>query len=76
MKTFFQTIKGLIVTPTAFFKSVAKEKSIKNYPVPFLTAFAFIPIITLLKFNSEGRITINDDLIHQASEIAWNTVKA
>ena len=61
---------------TNLFNNGIKEKSIKNYPIPFLTAFAFIPIITLLKFNSEGTITMDDDLIHQASEIAWNTVKA
>lgn len=61
---------------TNLFDKGIKEKRIKNYPLPFLIAFAFIPIITLLKFNFEGRITIDDDLIHQASEIAWKTVKA
>ncbi|MHA1747477.1 MAG: TetR/AcrR family transcriptional regulator [Promethearchaeota archaeon] len=60
---------------TTLFKKGIKEHSIKNHPLPLLTAFAFVPIITLLKFNSEGRITIDDDLVHQASEIAWNTVK-
>ena len=61
---------------TNLFTKGIKEKSIKNYPLPFLTAFAFIPVITLLKFNSEGRITMGDNLIRQASEIAWNSVKA
>ena len=61
---------------TNLFKKGIKEKSIKNYPLSFLIAFAFVPIITLLKFNFEGRITIDDDLIYKASEIAWNTVKA
>jgi len=60
---------------TSLFKKGIKEKIIQNYPLPFLTAFAFIPIITLLKFNSEGLISMDDDLIHQASEIAWNTIK-
>ncbi len=60
---------------TNLFKKGIKEKIIQNHPLPFLTAFAFVPIITLLKFNSEGLISMDDDLIHQASEIAWNTIK-
>jgi len=60
---------------TNLFKKGIKEKIIQNYPLPFLIAFSFVPIITLLKFNSEGMISMDDALIHQASEIAWNTIK-
>ena len=52
-----------------------KENIIQNHRLPFLTAFAFMPIITLIKWNSEGSITMDDDLINQASEIAWNAIK-
>jgi AcrR family transcriptional regulator len=58
------------------FKQGISENSIKDLPLSFLTAFAFVPLITLVKFHSEGRITMDNDLISQASEIAWNTVKA
>lgn len=61
---------------TNLFKQGITKNSIKDLPLSFLIAFAFVPIITLVKFNSEGRITMNDDLINQAIEIAWNTVKA
>jgi len=60
---------------TNLFKKGIEENSLQNRPLPFLVAFAFMPIITLLKFNSEGMITMDDDLIHQASEIAWNAIK-
>ena len=58
------------------FKQGISENSIKKLPLSFLTAFAFVPLITLVKFHSEGRITMDNDLISQASEIAWNTIKA
>ncbi|NVM19184.1 MAG: TetR/AcrR family transcriptional regulator [Candidatus Lokiarchaeota archaeon] len=60
---------------TNLLKKGIEENLIQNQSLPFLTAFAFMPIITLLKFNSEGMITLDDNLIHQASEIAWNAVK-
>ncbi|QEE15767.1 TetR/AcrR family transcriptional regulator [Promethearchaeum syntrophicum] len=52
-----------------------KEKSIKELPLPFLTAFAFMPIISLLKVNFEAGIKMDDNLINQASEIAWKSIK-
>jgi AcrR family transcriptional regulator len=48
---------------------------IKNYSLPLLTAFAFIPIITLLKFSLSGIINMDEDQIKQACEIAWNAIK-
>lgn len=56
-------------------KKGIKENIIQDRQLPFLIAFGFIPMITLLKYNSEGIIIMDDDLIHQASEIAWNAIK-
>jgi AcrR family transcriptional regulator len=50
------------------------ENTIKDYPLPILTAFAFIPIITLLKFRQSDVIKMNEDQIKQACEIAWNAI--
>ena len=52
-----------------------KEQSIKNLPLTLLTSFSFWPIITMLKFHFEGRITIDDTLITKASNLAWNAIK-
>jgi len=52
-----------------------KQKCIKNLPLTLLTSFAFMPIITLLKFHSQGIINIDDKLINQASNLAWNAIK-
>ena len=51
-----------------------KEKIIKNYPLPVLTAFAYVPIITLLNFHHVGIIEMDEDNIMQACEIAWNAI--
>jgi hypothetical protein len=51
------------------------ENTIKNQPLPILTAFAFIPIITLLKFHLSGSIKMDEDHIKQAYEIAWNAIR-
>jgi len=51
-----------------------EENIIKNYPLPILTAFAFIPLITLLKFHLSGIIKMDEDHIKQAYEIAWNAI--
>ena len=50
------------------------ENTIKNHPLPILTAFAFIPIITLLKFHLNDIIKMDEDRIKQAYEIAWNAI--
>ena len=50
------------------------ENTIKNYPLPILTAFAFIPIVTLLKFHLGDTIKMNEDHVKQAIEIAWNAI--
>jgi AcrR family transcriptional regulator len=50
------------------------ENIIKNHPLPILTAFSFIPIITLLKFHLNDIIKMDEDQIKQAYEIAWNAI--
>ena len=51
-----------------------EENTIKNRPLPILTAFAFIPIITLLKFHLTDIIKMDENHIKQAYEIAWNAI--
>ncbi len=51
-----------------------KENIIKNLPIPLLTCFAFIPIITLLRFHFNGLIKMDEKQIKQACEIAWNAI--
>jgi len=51
------------------------ENTIKNYPLPMLTAFAFIPVITLIKFHLSDIIKMDDKQIKQAYEIAWNAIR-
>ena len=60
---------------TNLLKKGIEKNLIQNRPLSFITAFAFMPIITLLKFHFEGTLTMDDDLINQASEVAWNAVK-
>ena len=50
------------------------EKVIKNLPLPFLTAFAFIPVITLLKYHFSGIFKMDEDQIRQACDFAWNAI--
>ena len=51
------------------------ENTIKNYPLPILTAFAFIPVITLIKFHLSDIIKMDEEQIKQAYEIAWNAIR-
>jgi AcrR family transcriptional regulator len=51
------------------------EDIIKNYPLPLLTAFAFIPVVTLIKFHLSDIIKMDDEQITQAYEIAWNAIR-
>ena len=50
------------------------EKAIKNLPLPLLTAFAFIPVITLLKYHLSGIIKMEEAQIRQACDFAWNAI--
>lgn len=51
------------------------ENVIKNYPLPMLTAFVFIPVITLIKFHLSDIIKMDEEQIKQAYEIAWNAIR-
>ena len=53
-----------------------REKTIKDHPLPILTAFAYAPIITLLKYHQAGIVKMDEDSIKQACEIAWNSIQS
>ncbi|MFX0091487.1 MAG: TetR/AcrR family transcriptional regulator [Candidatus Hodarchaeota archaeon] len=57
------------------FQRGIKEKIVKDIPLILLTSFALFPIITLLKLHFNGSIKMDDGLIKQSCEIAWNIVK-
>ncbi|MFX1251800.1 MAG: TetR/AcrR family transcriptional regulator [Promethearchaeota archaeon] len=57
------------------FEKGIEKKIIKDIPLPILVAFALFPIITLLKLHFDGSIKMDDKLIRQSCEIAWNIVK-
>ena len=50
------------------------ENTIKNQPLPILTAFGFIPVITLIKFHLSDIIKMDEEHIKQAYEIAWHAI--
>ena len=52
-----------------------KEHVIKDLPIPLLTSFAFVPIITLLNFHFDGVLNMDENHINEACEIAWNAIK-
>ena len=54
------------------FERGIKEKIIKDISLPLLVSFALLPIISLLKLNFNGTIKMDDKLIKQSYEIAWN----
>ncbi len=65
----FQTIDNLL-------KRGIKEKTIKALPLPILTAFSYVPIITLLNYHHAGIIDMDEDNIRDACEIAWNAIRS
>ncbi|MFW9770313.1 MAG: TetR/AcrR family transcriptional regulator [Candidatus Thorarchaeota archaeon] len=65
----FQTIDNLL-------KRGIKEKTIKDLPLPILTAFSYAPIITLLNYHRVGIVKIDENQIEQACEIAWSAIRS
>jgi AcrR family transcriptional regulator len=63
----YQTVDGLL-------KQGIKEKLIRDMPLPILTAFAYFPLITLLKFHQQKVVKMDKRRIEQACEIAWNAI--
>ncbi len=52
-----------------------KENVIKDLPIPLLISFAFVPIITLLRFHLSGLLKLNEKLINQACDLAWDAIQ-
>ncbi len=46
----------------------------QNLPIPILTSFAFMPIITLLRLHFSNIIRMDEEEIITASEIAWKSI--
>ncbi|MFW9889857.1 MAG: TetR/AcrR family transcriptional regulator [Candidatus Thorarchaeota archaeon] len=65
----FQSVDDLL-------KRGIKEKTILDHPLPILTAFAYVPIITLLNYHHAGIIKMDEGYISQACEIAWSAIKS
>ena len=57
------------------FQRGIKEQIIKDLPIPLLISFAFFPLITLLNFHFQGVMTMDENLIIEACELAWDAIK-
>ena len=66
----------LFRTVDDLFKRGVKEKTIKNLPLPILTAFAYYPIVTLLNLHHAGIIEMDERKIKQAYELAWEAIQS
>ena len=51
-----------------------KDKIIHELPIPILISFAFIPIITLLRFHFNNILRLSEEQIINAREIAWKSI--
>jgi AcrR family transcriptional regulator len=49
---------------------------IKNLPHEMIRAFGFFPIIRLTKEELLGNLTLTEELLEQAFDLAWNSLKA
>ena len=63
----FQTVDRLL-------KQGINDKTIKDLPLPILTAFSYAPIITLLNYHRLGIVKMDEENIVRACEIAWNAI--
>ena len=63
----YQAVNELLKTGT-------KQGLFREIPLPLLTAFAYAPVITLLKYHQAGVIDMNEELIKQACDVAWNAI--
>lgn len=63
----FQTIRTLL-------QRGVEDQVVMNVPLPILVSFAFVPIITLVKFHIEGIVDMNEKQIEQACGIAWKAI--
>ena len=51
-----------------------QDRIIQDRPIPILISFAFIPIITLLRFHFNGILKMSEEQITNACEIAWKAI--
>jgi AcrR family transcriptional regulator len=51
-----------------------EDKIIRDLPIPILISFAFIPIITLLRFHFSDILIMSEEEVINALEIAWNSI--
>ena len=51
-----------------------QDRIIQDRPIPILISFAFIPIITLLRFHFGGILKLSEEHIINACEIAWKSI--
>jgi AcrR family transcriptional regulator len=59
---------------TCLLQQGIRDGTIKDLPLSLLTAFAFVPIITLIKFHLGGIIKMNHEQIANACKIGWNAI--
>jgi TetR/AcrR family transcriptional repressor of multidrug resistance operon len=59
---------------TSLLQRGINDDKFRNLPLALLTSFAFVPIITLVRFHLGGVIKMNENLITNAYEIAWNAI--
>ncbi|MFW9976400.1 MAG: TetR/AcrR family transcriptional regulator [Candidatus Thorarchaeota archaeon] len=52
-----------------------KERIIKDLPIPLLASFAFVPIITLLRFHINGVLKLSESIIKQVCKMAWDSIR-
>ncbi|MFX1516934.1 MAG: TetR/AcrR family transcriptional regulator [Promethearchaeota archaeon] len=57
------------------FQRGIKEHLIKDLPISLLTSFAYFPIITLLNFHFGGVISMDENRITEACELAWDAIR-
>ena len=50
------------------------NKIIRDLPIPILISFAFIPIITLLRFHFNDILTMSEEEIDNARSMAWKAI--
>lgn len=51
-----------------------RDKIIQDLPIPILISFAFIPIITLIRFHFSDILTMTEREITNACNIAWKSI--
>ena len=51
-----------------------ENKIIQDLPIPILISFAFIPIITLLRFHFSNIVIMSEEEIDNACKIAWKAI--